>query len=175
MSIPVECLETRDYYEDEYDLNDEPSLIREYNLVRKITLHAPSPAFVKYDARADNVALSKLNYIDPLYAMAKSEYEMPSGVRVKMKNEYDRKISLELFMQLTTPHIVNLLDDVDSIKFRLNRSSVNFHGVNVDKYQHLLGQDIVNTTLDVVFHYYRSRKWDYSLSCPDELFYTAPK
>lgn len=173
--IPVQMLETRDYYYDEYDLNDEPSLIRKYNIVRSIKINNPTEPLVDYDARPDNLALSKLNYIDPNYAQACASYEMPPATAIKMKNEYNSKMSVELFMQLTTPHIINLLDDEQSVKFRLNRSSVNFHGVNVDKYQHLHGQDVINTTLDVVFHYYRSRKWAYCQSCPDELFYTLPK
>lgn len=173
--IPVELLNDRDYYLDEYDVDKEPSLIKSYNIIRKIRLHTPCEPRVDYDARPDNLALSKMNYIDPQYAHATATYEMPCGVNIKMKNQYTAKISIELFMQLTTPHIINLLDDEASVKFRLNRSSVNFHGVNIDKYQHLLGEDVINTTLDVVFHYYRNRRWAYCQACPDELFYNAPK
>jgi hypothetical protein len=168
-------LMTRDYYhDDDFADKEMPSLIRDYNLVRVLNISQPSAPFVNFDARADLQALSELKHIDPLYATASMSYERPTGVRIKFKNEYIKKMSLELFMQLTTPHIVNLLDREEDVKFRLNRSSVNFHGVNVDKFQHLCGEDIVNTTLDCVYHYYKSRKWAYCQSCPEELFYTLP-
>jgi hypothetical protein len=175
MDINHEWLETRDYFhKDDYAPDEQPSLIRHYNIVRKCTINNLQRPFVEFDARPDLMALSGMKHIDPIYVSARMNYERPSGVRLEFKNEFDSVISLELYMQLTTPHIINLLDREEDVKFRLNRSSVNFHGVNVDKYQHLVGNDIVNTTLDCVFHYYRNRKWTYCQSCPDELFYTLP-
>jgi len=175
--IDTIMLDDREYlhYEDwNDDAPNEISLIKEFNLVRNLKITSPKNPFVEFDARADLSALSELKHIDPMYSLADMSYEFPKSIRINMKNQYKRNISLELFMQLTTPHIVNLLDREEDVKFRLNRSSVNFHGVNVDKFQHLCGEDVVNTTLDCVYHYYRSRKWAFSQACPEELFYIPP-
>lgn len=178
LEIPAEILETRDYYGDEIEsmnVDYQPKLVRTYNIVRQIKIDHAHRSHIEFDGRADVMSLGDLKHIDPHYMMAHSRYELPPGVRIRFKNEYNERISMELFLQLTTPSIINLLDDEESVKFRLNRSSINFHGVNVDRFQHALGADVVNTTIDVVYHYYRNRKWAYCQSCPEELFYTLPK
>ncbi len=142
-------------------------------IYRKLVIHPDLKDKVKMiDNRPDNMSFSKLKHDDPIYSKFEFSYHTFGDVEYKYAGP-DRTgvMSLELFMQLTTPSIVNMIDDVDSIKFRLNRSSQNFHGVNVDKFQVLCGEDIVGNTIDCVFHFYKYRKHINRNAHAGELFY----
>jgi hypothetical protein len=154
----------------DYNPNENPSLVRFYSIKRVLKINLVHEPFEKEVLqRPDMMALGKLEHLDPIYAYANWEYEDVPGWESYQKQKRER-ISLELFMQLTTPHIVNMLDDEASVRFRLNASAKNYHGVNISKFNVLFKEDVVNNTLDAVFHYYKHRKWRHMAAHSDELF-----
>lgn len=178
LRIDIEELRCDDN-QDTHSVDTEVKLIRKYDVKRKLTLSNARKTQYMNDFRPQAMGTNKLVFMDPILCDAEFTYVPEPGVRVNVgdfkKNSYKSEISLELFMQMTNPQIISLLDDVESVKFRANAYSKNFHAVNIPAFSALMGQDLVNTTLDAVFHYYRSRKFVYCSSCPDELFYSAPR
>lgn len=154
------------------DLGQRPKLFKTTRIKRELNLTIPVGDQPLPDLRPDNMAFTKLKHFDPLYTEFCFSYSVQDRVEYKYEGVQSRgTMSLELFMQLTTPSIVNLIDDLESVKGRLNRAAQNFHGVNIDKFQSVLGEDVVNNTIECVWHYLCARLEDKKNSHRYELFY----
>jgi hypothetical protein len=102
------------------------------------------------DKRPLSMSMSKMVFPDPQRATVTFS-RLCNGV---MSESVERIISVELFMQLSDPTIINPLESVETIKFRLNRKVQNLHSVNVSRFDVLDGENVYMSTAACVFFLY---------------------
>ena len=107
-------------------------------------------AETEVDARADANARGDLKHVKARYARVTHTLQMGWYSEQQIIT-----VSLEVFMQLTTPRTMNLLVDDALVKEKLVAAAGALDTVNVDRSLALSGYNVTSSTVQLAYGYYR--------------------